>query len=124
MGIASDLHGITLLSYNSKRRDRNWKAAVGAACITIREAIRDLGLAETRGLQKVQEASEQLQSDVEQAVQLLARARAFETELFLKYQGGLIVSQEEANRLKRDIKELTAVAKKYDKPKKKDDGAT
>ena len=48
-----------------------------------------------------------------QAVALLAGARAFETELFLKYQGGLIIGKEEADRLKADIEKLTAVASKF-----------
>ena len=111
--IASDLLGITVMNYDTDRSDGNLRAAVSAACVPIREAIRDLGRLETRGLEELRQTSSQLQTDVEQAVSLLARARAFETELFLKYQGGMIIDNEEAERLRKDIKELTSVAKKF-----------
>jgi len=94
--IASDLLGITVLRYDADRTDRNLRAAVSAACVPIREAIRDLGRLDARGLEQLTRTSSQLQSDVENAVALLARARAFETELFLKYQGGLLIDRKEA----------------------------
>ena len=111
--IASDLLGITVMRYDANRGDGNLRAAVSAACVPIREAIRDLGRLDSRGLEDLRNTSSQLHADVEQAVGLLARARAFETELFLKYQGGLFIGKEEAERLKEDIDKLTAVAKKF-----------
>jgi hypothetical protein len=109
----SDLAGVTILYYESDRIDKNLRAAVSATCIPIREAIRDLGLAESRGLQQIRDTSSKLQSDVEEAVGLLARARAFETELFLKYQAGLIIDKKEAEILKSDIQDLLQLAKKF-----------
>jgi hypothetical protein len=111
--IASDILGITVLKYDADRRDRNLRAAVSAACVPIREASRDLGRLDTRGLEQLTRTSSQMQTDVENAVALLARARAFETELFLKYQGGLLIDRKEADRLKQDIQELTDVAKRF-----------
>jgi hypothetical protein len=115
--IASDLLGITVLKYDADRTDRNLRAAVSAACVPIREAIRDLGRLDARGLEQLARTSSQLQSDVENAVSLLARARAFETELFLKYQGGLLIDRKEADRLRQDIEQLNAVAKRFTPPK-------
>jgi CAP12/Pycsar effector protein, TIR domain len=117
--IASDLLGITVLRYDADRTDRNLRAAVSAACVPIREAIRDLGRLDARGLEEITRTSSQLQSDVESAVALLARARAFETELFLKYQGGRFIQREEADRLKEDIQQLMDVAKRFRPPETK-----
>ena len=117
--IASDLLGITVSKYNADRRDHSLLAAVSPAYIPIREAIRDLGILDTRGIELLTQTSSQLQSDVENAVALLPRARAFETELFLKYQGGLFLKAEEADRLKRDIQQLTDVARWFQPSEKK-----
>jgi hypothetical protein len=111
--IASDLLGITVMRYDANRSDGNLRAAVSPACVPIREAVRDLGRLESRGLEDLRQTSSQLHADVAQAVALLASARAFETNLFLKYQGGLLIGGEEADRLKEDIERLTAVAKKF-----------
>ena len=107
--IASDLLGITVLKYDADRKDRNLLAAVSAPCVPIRDAIRDLGRLDTRGLEQLTRTSSKLQGDVENAVALLARARAFETELFLKYQGGLFIDRNEADRLKQDIQQLSLI---------------
>lgn len=116
--IASDLLGITVLKYDADRKDRNLLAAVSAPCVPIRDAIRDLGRLDTRGLEQLTRTSSKLQGDVENAVALLARARAFETQLFLKYQGGLFIDRNEADRLKQDIQQLTDVANRFQQPEK------
>jgi hypothetical protein len=116
--IASDLLGITVLKYDTDRKDRNLLAAVSAPCVPIRDAIRDLGRLDTRGLEQLTRTSSKLQGDVENAVALLARARAFETHLFLKYQGGLFIDRNEADRLKQDIQQLTDVANRFQQQEK------
>ena len=46
--IPSDLSGVTTATYEWPREDNSHKSAVGAACDTIREVIRDLGLSEMK----------------------------------------------------------------------------
>ena len=46
--IPSDLAGVIAAHYGWPRADRNHQAAVGATCDSIRRAIQDLGLAESR----------------------------------------------------------------------------
>jgi len=46
--IPSDLSGVTAAVYEWPRDDQNYRAAVGAACDSIREVVRDLGLAEVK----------------------------------------------------------------------------
>jgi hypothetical protein len=44
----SDLAGLTTALYDWDRTDKNYKAAVGPACDSIREVIRNLGFSETK----------------------------------------------------------------------------
>jgi Predicted nucleotide-binding protein containing TIR-like domain len=44
----SDLAGLTTALYDWNRTDKNYKAAVGPACDSIREVIRNLGFSETK----------------------------------------------------------------------------
>ena len=46
--IPTDLSGMTTPTYEWPREDKAYKAAVGAACDSIREIIRDLGVSETK----------------------------------------------------------------------------
>ena len=46
--LPSDLRGMTMASYEWPRADGNYRAAVGAACDSIRDAIRDLGASERK----------------------------------------------------------------------------
>lgn len=46
--IPSDLAGLTTALYDWPRADGNHRAAVGPACDTIREAVRNLGFSEAR----------------------------------------------------------------------------
>ena len=43
--IPSDLSGVTAANYEWPRADGNYKSAVGAACDSLRDVIRDLGFA-------------------------------------------------------------------------------
>lgn len=111
--IPSDLAGVTTLDYDAERSDGNIRAAVSAACVPIRESIRDLGVADSAGLKEVQETSSRLQENVQEAVRQLARARAYETELFLKYQGRMFINEDEKTRLKEDIASLQNIANEF-----------
>lgn len=112
--ILSDFSGVTMLTYDANRSDGNMKAALAVPCVPIRDAIRDLGLSPSHGLYQIKQTSEQLQSDVEQAVTILATARAFETELFLKYQGGLLLTETETLKLKNDVIKLKQVVENFE----------
>jgi hypothetical protein len=63
--IPTDLSGVTMATYEWPRADRSYQAAVGAACDSIREVIRALGVSETktagviRGIQSRQEEQAQ-----------------------------------------------------------------
>ena len=51
--IPTDLSGVTMATYEWPRADRNYRAAVGSACDSIREVIRDLGVSETKTAREI-----------------------------------------------------------------------
>ncbi len=53
--IPSDLAGVTTAPYDWPRADKNYKSAVGAACDSIREVVRDLGLSEAKATKAISE---------------------------------------------------------------------
>lgn len=75
--IPSDLSGVTAAEYEWPRDDQNHRAAVGAACDSIREVIRDLGVAEVKtskaitDLSAAQQKQEQQLSDHRDAIRSL-----------------------------------------------------
>ena len=111
--ILSDFAGVTMLKYDAGRADGNLNAALAVPCDPIRDSIRDLGVSPTRGLKQLQETSSQLQTDVETAVTILANARAYETELFLKYQGGMLLNDDETQKLKDDVIKLKNISETF-----------
>lgn len=113
--ILSDFSGVTMLKYDANRSDGNLSAALGVPCVPIRDVIRDLGSSLSHGLHQIQQTSDKLHSDVEQAVKILAKARAFETELFLKYQSRGILKETEIERLKKDVAELNRIVEKFER---------
>lgn len=48
MKMPSDLDGVTVAAYEWPRKDKSHKSAVGAACDSIRNVIRDLGVSDTK----------------------------------------------------------------------------
>jgi hypothetical protein len=46
--IPSDLSGVTTATYEWPREDKSYRSAVGAACDSIREVIRDLGVSDVK----------------------------------------------------------------------------
>jgi Predicted nucleotide-binding protein containing TIR -like domain len=68
--IPTDLSGITTATYDWPRSDKSYKSAVGAACDTIRDIIRDLGFAEkkvARQLSDIRARQETTESRIESA---------------------------------------------------------
>lgn len=53
--IPTDLSGVTTATYEWPRADQSHRSAVGAACDSIREVIRDLGVSEAKASQQIQE---------------------------------------------------------------------
>jgi len=51
--IPTDLSGVTTAQYEWPRHDKSHKSAVGIACDSIREVIRDLGISEVKTAQQV-----------------------------------------------------------------------
>jgi hypothetical protein len=56
--IPTDLSGVTTATYGWPREDRNYRAAVGVACDSIREVIRDLGVAEAKTAKQLEHLEE------------------------------------------------------------------
>lgn len=51
--IPTDLSGVTMATYEWPRVDRSYRSAVGSACDSIREIIRDLGVSETKTAREI-----------------------------------------------------------------------
>jgi len=64
--IPSDLSGVTAATYEWPRADRNHQAAVGAACDSIRQVIRDLGVTEAKTAKAITDLSEKQQQQERQ----------------------------------------------------------
>lgn len=59
--IPTDLSGVTTAQYYWPRDDNNYESAVGAACDSIRRAIRDLGFSEEKASKRIQEVAKEQQ---------------------------------------------------------------
>jgi hypothetical protein len=82
--LPSDLAGLTTAAYDWPRADRNYQAAVGAACDSIREVIRGLGFIETRLTQQVravQDEQERQRADIDGILRFLIQNFVTEHEL-------------------------------------------
>src|SRR5262249_21137713 len=64
--IPTDLAGVTAAVYDWPRDDGNYRAAVGAACDSIREEVRDLGFADTKTSQAITNLSAKQQQQEHQ----------------------------------------------------------
>jgi CAP12/Pycsar effector protein, TIR domain len=89
----SDLAGVTTAVYEWPRDDRNRLAAVGSACDSIRQVVRDLGVAES----KTAKALGAITSRQEQQEEELSRQQAQIRSLQVALQG--IVTQYELDKL-------------------------
>jgi predicted nucleotide-binding protein with TIR-like domain len=91
--IPSDLAGVTTAVYDWPRTDHNHRAAVGSACDSIRQAVRDLGVTDT----KTAKALGDITSRQERQEQELSRQQAQIRSLQVALQG--IVTQYELEKL-------------------------
>jgi len=88
--LPSDLAGVTLLQFESARADNNVLAALGPAAFRIRQAVKDLGVTETRGYGRLNAAASEVESLSERLfslAKLQARSRKLEISVFLKFFG-------------------------------------
>ena len=76
--LPSDLAGVTLLAVDTNRGDRNILAAVGPPAFQIRQFIKDLGMAEFRGMGRLNAATSEVENVTQRLVSLVevqARSR-------------------------------------------------
>ena len=109
--LPSDLAGVTYLTFEAQRRDRNLIAGVRDACNTIKKSVSNLGLSDTRGIQRLTASAQDVQEQVHDAVQLLLKSRIWETEVFRNHYG-IALNSEEMSRLDSDLAELKRILKK------------
>src|SRR5205814_2018115 len=64
--IPTDLSGVTAAVYEWPREDNSHKSAVGAACDSIRDVIRDLGVADVKTARVVNDLSAKQQQQEQQ----------------------------------------------------------
>ena len=103
--LPSDLAGVTYLKFDPDRSDNNLPAAVRPAAQSIRKAIADLGFSETRGIQRLSKATDDVQHKVHDSVTLLLRSRIWETEVFRKHYG-IALDASEKQQLDEDLTKL------------------
>jgi hypothetical protein len=98
--IPSDLSGVTAAVYEWPRDDQNYRAAVGAACDSIREVIRDLGFAEVKTARAITDLSAKQQQQERQLSEHRDAIRSLQFEL----QG--IVTRYELDKLRGLVREV------------------
>ncbi len=104
----TDLAGVTAATFMGERTDKNYIAAVSPACTLIRNSIRDLGVSDTRGTQRIQAAADQvdvMSASVARLVHLLARSRTVELDIVAR-QFGLFLPPGMLDKLRRDLEDL------------------
>jgi hypothetical protein len=95
----SDLAGVTTARFEWPREDQSYRGAVGAACDSIREVIRDLGISDAKTAKKVTE----IQSQQNEHGQQLAKQEGEIRSIRFALQG--IVTKYEITKLEGLIKE-------------------
>jgi hypothetical protein len=78
--IPSDLAGVTTATYDWPRADKHHQSAVGPACDSIRDVIRDLGTLETKAAKEISEIKSRqdtVDSRIEQAEKRIDRIFAY-----------------------------------------------
>ncbi|HEX9987915.1 MAG TPA: TIR domain-containing protein [Chloroflexia bacterium] len=114
--LPNDLAGVTCATYSGNRRDDNLIAAVGPACTPIREAIRGLGVSDSKSKQQLERATHQVEgvsASLERLIYLLARSRAVELDLIAQ-QFGSLISPEFLKKMRADLKDLEESTRKGD----------
>jgi len=79
--IPSDLSGMTAATYEWPREDKSYRSAVGAACDSIREVIRDLGVSETKTAKAINDIRSRQDSHENQLSSQQAEIRSLQVAL-------------------------------------------
>lgn len=106
--LPSDLAGVTLARFDQADATRDATAALGPACFQIRQAIRELGVSETKRLRGITDAAAQvegLSDQVAHLVVLLARSRILELDVITK-QFGPVLPSDFMKKLRQDLTDL------------------
>ena len=106
--LPSDLAGVTLARFDDADAVKDVTAALGPACFQIRQAIRELGISDTKRLHGIREAASQvegLSDQVAHLVVLLARSRILELDVITK-QFGPVLPAEFLRKLGQDLNDL------------------
>jgi hypothetical protein len=105
--LPSDLAGITAATFQP-HGSGNIAAAVGAACTKIEQVISRLGPRAGSGLSRLSQATQTFQdlsSDAQQLLRLLARSRAVELDIIAE-QFGAFIQPDKLNLIRRDLVDL------------------
>jgi len=108
MKLPSDLAGVTLAHYDSRRIASEPKAAMSPACFDVRQSIRSLGFTPARGGERLENAAtavESISERVTRLVHLLARSRILELEVITK-QFGPVLPRDFATKILKDLRDL------------------
>lgn len=106
--LPSDLAGVAVARFDANHAKSDLTSALGPPCFQIRQAIRDLGVSESKRLHGLREATTQIEgmSDkVAHLVILMARSRVLELEHISQYFGAAL-PPEFLDKLRSDIKDL------------------
>lgn len=106
--LPSDLAGVTTASFDGERSDNNLIAAVSPVCTMIRNTIKDLEMFEGKSFQRLQRATNQVEtvsSTMERLIHLLARSKAVELDIIANQFGGLI-STSHLRKMQQDLQDL------------------
>jgi hypothetical protein len=110
MRLPSDLAGVSLAIYQHDRSDGNLQAATSPGCNQIRRLIRELGISDARGAQRLSKATHDIEGitlNVAQVVNLLAQSRVLELEVIKSQFGAMI----DGDFLQKIINDLEAISK-------------
>jgi hypothetical protein len=77
----SDLAGLVTATYDWPRADRNYRAAVGVACDSIRQVIRDLGVIEAKTSRAIVDLRSRQQAQKQELDQQQAQIRSLRVAL-------------------------------------------
>jgi hypothetical protein len=79
--IPTDLSGVTTATYEWPREDKSYRSAVGAACDSIREVIRDLGISETKTARAINDIRSRQENQETQLSRQQAEIRSLQVAL-------------------------------------------
>ncbi|HEX8831671.1 MAG TPA: nucleotide-binding protein [Longimicrobium sp.] len=106
--LPTDLAGVTIAKYDSKRRDGNLVAAVGPAAFSVTNVVRDLGELPEREAARFERATEEVRgisTTMERLIHLLARSRAVELKV-ISQQFGAFINTENLRQMVQDLEDL------------------